>query len=108
MSVLKPVDSAQITSSAQMVTSSTGYKYKVKGVWVMGGATNGTVVLKDGGSSGVAKLTLNVPGITTSGTTFGGYCKIPGDGIIFNTDVYGTLTTAAGCTVFYETIFGGS
>lgn len=68
----------------------------------MGGATNGTVILKDVDTNGTARVTIDVPGITTSGTTFAGYVPFPDDGLSFDTACFAVLTTAAACTIFYE------
>mgnify|MGYP006298602099 FL=1 len=57
----------------------------------------GSVVLKDGGTSGTARLTINV----ASGATSPFPVVIPGEGIVFDTSVYLDLTTVASVTVFY-------
>jgi hypothetical protein len=95
---VKELQSTRVTSSGAI--SSSGCR--VHGIWVMGGATNGTVILKNGGASGTTVLTLDVPGITTSGTTHASFLPIPGDGLWFTTDCYAALTTVAGCTVLFS------
>mgnify|MGYP000335411263 CR=1 FL=1 len=57
----------------------------------------GTVVLKDGGTSGTTRLTINV----ASGATSPFPVVVPGEGIVFDTSVYLDLTTVASVTVFY-------
>lgn len=70
---------------------------RVKGVYLIGGASAGSVTLKDGGSGGSLKLTLNsVAGVSTFQ-----YFLLPGEGMLFNTDVYATITNAASVMVFY-------
>lgn len=69
---------------------------RVKGVYVVPGTTAGTVVIKDGGTSGAA--------VATFGTTAGGsavYIEIPEDGVLCATSSYATITNAASVTVFY-------
>lgn len=95
---VKELQTSRVTASGSI--SSSGCR--VHAIWVMGGATNGTVILKNGGSSGTTVVTIDVPGITTSGTTHGSFIPIPGDGLWFTTDCYATLTTAAACTVFFS------
>lgn len=75
-----------------------GARTRVKGLLISptpGSA--GAVVLKDGGSSGVVRLTVNV----ASGATSPFPVLIPGEGILFDTDVYLDLTTVTSVTVFY-------
>jgi len=68
---------------------------RVKGLVITPGASAGSVVMKDGGSSGTTVFTIN--------TVANGQVEsilIPGEGVIFNTNVYATLTNAT-VTVFY-------
>jgi len=87
--------SASVTSSSSAVATAA----KVLGVHYRAGATAGSVVLKDGGSSGTAKLTINTP----ASAAHAGFVDC-GDGIQFNTDVYATLTQADGVTVIYQAL----
>lgn len=89
--------SGETTSSASIYT---GRAY-VKGIYVRGAATAGTLVLKDGGSSGTSLVTIDTPAQTTSGTFAAIYIPLPDDGILFQTSIYATLTTASACTIFY-------
>lgn len=73
------------------------------GVVMEGAATAGTVVLKDGGASGTAKLTLATPagaGILTQVPV----PVVPGqaDGIVCATDLHVTISTTVRVTVFYS------
>jgi len=68
---------------------------RVKGMVVVPGTGAGSVVLKDGGSSGTTILTI--PTIA-NGEPFN--VVIPAEGVLFETSVYATLTDA-GVTVFY-------
>ena len=68
---------------------------RVKGLVITPGASAGSVALKDGGTSGDTIFTIN--------TVANGQVEsilIPGEGVVFNTSVYATLTNAT-VTVFY-------
>lgn len=74
------------------------YRTRVKGLLVSptpGSA--GAVVVKDGGASGTTRLAINV----ASGATSPFPVVVPGEGILFSTDVYVDVTTVASVTVFY-------
>lgn len=83
-------------SAAERTTSGSAYgaPTRVKGV-VVSFATGGTVELKDGGSSGTSRFKYTAP--AAAGTV---NIIFPGQGILFSTDVYVTLTSAT-ATVFY-------
>lgn len=68
---------------------------RVLGISYLGGATAGTIVLRDGGAGGTIRLTND----TSAGTLADGV-DIPGDGILFTTDVHATLTTVTAITVY--------
>ncbi len=91
------VSTKQLSASGTVFTG----RGKLKGIWFVGGATAGTLVFNDGGSGGTAKLTINTPGITTSGTTGAAYVPIPEDGFLFQTDCYCVITTTAFMTAFF-------
>ena len=82
--------------AAERLTSGTAVatRARVKGL-VVSFATGGTVELKDGGASGTSRFKYTAP--AAAGTT---NIVIPGEGILFETDVYVTLTSAT-ATVFY-------
>lgn len=67
---------------------------RVKGI-VVSFATGGTVELKDGGASGVSRFQYTAP--AAAGTT---NILIPGEGILFETDVHVTLSSAT-ATIFH-------
>jgi hypothetical protein len=86
-------------SAASVSTSTTAiaYRTRVRGLLVSPGSANGSVVLKDGGSSGTTLLT--VPTVA-NGEPFN--VIIPANGIIFETDVYAALSgTGTSAVVFY-------
>lgn len=72
-----------------------GQRTRVRGALIEPGASAGSVVFKDGGSSGTTIMTINT---TAGGDPFP--VLIPGEGVVFTTDVYATLTNAK-VTVFY-------
>lgn len=86
-------------SAASVAASGTavGYRTRVRGLVVNPGSANGTIVLKDGGSSGTALLTLAT---TANGEPFN--ILIPANGVLFETNVYVALTgTGTSAVVFY-------
>lgn len=89
------VATASATATGTLVASS---RAKVLGVYWRAGATAGTIVLRDGGAGGTVRLTLNTPAAVSAG-----FLPIFGGGLVFNTDVHATLTTADGVTIVYDT-----
>lgn len=91
------VKSKELTASGAI--TATGVPCKVLSISGLGGAAAGTVILKDGGSGGTAKLTVDV------GTAATFHHPIKGGGMIFSTDCYAALgggTAPAAVTVEYE------
>jgi len=72
------------------------YRTRVKGYQCISGGTAGDVIFRDGGSSGPIRLQFNIG----TGTQPIGLA-IPGEGILFYTDVHMTLPATAKITVFY-------
>lgn len=72
-------------------------RVRVKGYQCLSGGTAGDIILRDGGASGTIRLEFNVPANTNN--PFANI--IPGEGILFTTDVHVTLPTGAKITVFY-------
>jgi hypothetical protein len=72
-----------------------GARTRVKGIIISPGTSAGSVVLKDGGASGTTVISITT---VANGETFNAI--IPGEGVLFSTDVYATLTNAS-VTVFY-------
>lgn len=70
---------------------------RVKGYQCLSGGTAGDIIFRDGGASGTIRLQFNIPANTNN--PFANL--IPGEGILFTTDVHVTLPTAAKVTVFY-------
>ena len=86
------VKAASNTASATFFAGPT----RVKGIVVTSGASAGALVIKDGGSSGTDKLTINTPAAAGIQNVL-----IPGEGVRFDTDVYVSLTNVTAATVFY-------
>jgi hypothetical protein len=85
--------SSHVEATGTMVTG----RVRVKGYQCLSGGTAGDIILRDGGSGGTIRLQFNIPANTNN--PFANL--IPGEGIVFYTDVYVTLPTGAKITVFY-------
>lgn len=73
-------------------------RVRVKSIYIVPTPSSaGSVAFKDGGSGGTTKLTVNIPNNATGGT----YLLMPGEGILFRTNVYVDITTVASVMVFY-------
>lgn len=83
--------------SAIVEVTDTAYpsRTRVRGLLVVPGGSAGEVVVRDGGAVGTTILFLTT---TANGEPFS--VVIPGNGIVFETDVHVTLTNAT-ATVFY-------
>jgi len=87
------VKAAHVEATGTMVSG----RNRVKGYQCLSGGTAGDIIFRDGGASGTIRLQFNVPANTNN--PFANI--IPGEGILFTTDVHVTLPTAAKVTVFY-------
>jgi len=72
-------------------------RVRLKGYQCLSGGTAGDIIFRDGGASGTIRLQFNIPGNTNNPFSN----LIPGEGILFTTDVHVTLPTAAKVTIFY-------
>ena len=93
MGMQTDVKSAHVEATGTMVSG----RVRVKGYQCLSGGTAGDIILRDGGASGTIRLQFNIPANTNN--PFANL--IPGEGILFTTDVHVTLPTAAKITVFY-------
>ena len=76
-----------------------GSRARVKGFSICATASAaGTLVLKDGGSGGTALIEIDIPS-NSNPNSF--YVLVPGEGVLFSTNIYATLTNMASVTVFY-------
>ena len=72
---------------------------RIKGISICATAsTAGTLLLKDGGSSGTTVVELDIPS-NSNPNSF--YILVPGEGVRCFTNIYATLTNIASVTVFY-------
>ena len=72
---------------------------RVKGFSICATASSaGTLLLKDGGSSGTTLIEVDIPS-NSNPNSF--YTLVPGEGVLFSTDIYATLTGIASVTVYY-------
>jgi len=70
---------------------------RVKAIYIVPTGTAGSVILKDGGSGGTTRATINTVASATQPT----YMLLPGEGILFRTSVYGTVSNVGYVTLFY-------
>jgi hypothetical protein len=87
------VKSSHVEATGTMVSGRT----RVKGYQCLSGGTAGDIIFRDGGASGITRLQFNIPNNTNN--PFANI--IPGEGILFETDVHVTVPTNAKVTVFY-------
>jgi len=91
--------SKPLTTTGQMKGQNDGNigRARVRAIYIVPAAGAGSVVLRDGGASGSIKTTVNTLAASTSST----YMILPGEGLLFNTDVHATVTDVVSVTVFY-------
>ena len=80
-------------------TSTTAFagRTRLKGVVIAAPAAGGTLTVKDGGASGTTRFSLVVP----AGDATVENILIPGEGILFDSDLYVTCPADMPVTVFY-------
>ena len=69
---------------------------RLKAYHCISGGTAGDVIFRDGGASGTVRLQFNI-GTGTQPISL----LVPGEGILFTTDIHVTLPTSAKITTFY-------
>jgi hypothetical protein len=92
--------SLPLTADGQMLDQNSLVigRARVKAIRIIPTASSaGSVVLKDGGASGNTKITVNVFPASTGPD----YMLLPGEGLLFQTDIYADITTIASVTVIY-------
>ena len=91
--------SVPITSSGQFTdqTPTNLARCRVKAVYIVPTATAGSLILRDGGSGGAIKATLNTVASASQPT----YILFPGEGLVFQTAVYGAVTNLGSATIIY-------
>lgn len=70
---------------------------RLKAVSYRGNGLDGSLIFKNGGASGTTLLELDV-GTSDSFTT---YVILPGEGILFQNNIYAALTNVSAITAFY-------
>ena len=86
------VKSAHADATGTMVSGRT----RLKGYQCISGGTAGEIIFRDGGSGGTERLRFNIG----TGTQPIGL-SVPGEGILFTTDLHVTLPATAKATIFY-------
>ena len=91
--------SVPLTSSGQFTDQATNNiaRCRIKSIYIVPGATAGSLVLRDGGSGGTVKATFNTVASATQPT----YMLMPGEGLLFQTAVYGTVSNLGSATIIY-------
>ena len=91
--------SVPLTSSGQFTdqTPTNLARCRVKAVYIIPTATAGSLVLRDGGSGGAVKATINTVASASQPT----YLLFPGEGLVFQTAVYGAVTNLGSATIIY-------
>jgi hypothetical protein len=96
MTMQTDVLSAHIEATGTIVSG----RFRLKGYQCISGGTAGDIIFRDGGASGTIRLRFNI-GTGTQPIAL----PIPGQGILFTTDIHvtvpGTAPNAAKVTVFY-------
>jgi hypothetical protein len=92
MTMQTDVKSAHIEATGTIVNART----RLRGYQCISGGTAGDIIFRDGGASGTIRLQFNIG----TGTQPVGL-PIPGQGILFTTDIHVTLPASAKVTVFY-------
>ena len=92
MTMQTDVLSVHTEATATVVNSRT----RVKAYHCISGGTAGDVIFRDGGSGGTVLLQFNI-GTGTQPITM----PLPGQGILFRTNVHVTLPATSKITVFY-------
>lgn len=93
--------SAVLASTGQFLDqAATGrniLRCRIKAIYMVCAAGAGSVVIRDGGSGGSVVGTFNTP----AGATLTVYLKFPGEGLLCNTNVHGTVTNVTSTIIFY-------
>jgi hypothetical protein len=71
---------------------------RIKTIYAVNGGTAGSVVIREGGASGKILATINTAASTTAGYTI---IPMPGEGILCDSDLHGTVTNTTSMTLIY-------
>jgi len=85
-------------TATRLTATGTAYtsRCRLMAIHARDGASDGTLVIRDGGSGGTVRLTLDTASVAVLDLT------LPGRGVLFKTDCHVTLTNVGGVTLFYE------
>lgn len=91
--------SVPLTASGQFTAQNTNNigRCRIKAVYIVPTGTAGSLVIKDGGSSGSVIATINTVASATQPT----YLLIPGEGLLVQTSPYGAVTSLGSAMIFY-------
>jgi len=92
MSTSTDVKASRVAATGTVVSG----RQRLKGYHISPGGTAGSVTFKDGGAGGTTRVDID---ITTNTSVIFGF--IPGDGVLFSTDIHVTLPLSATVTAFY-------
>ena len=70
---------------------------RIKSIYIVPTASAGSVVFKDGGAGGTTRLTVDTVASATQPT----YLLLPGEGLLFSTNIYVDVTNIGFVMVFY-------
>ena len=91
--------SAVRTTDGQLLDQAgdTIIRARIKSIYIVPSGTAGSVVFKDGGASGATRLTVNTVASATQPT----YMLMPGEGVLFSTNIYVDVSNIGFVMVFY-------
>jgi len=91
--------SAVRTTDGQLLDQAgdTIIRARIKSIYIVPSGSAGSVVFKDGGASGTTRLTVNTVASATQPT----YMLMPGEGVLFSTNIYVDVTSIGSVMVFY-------
>ena len=91
--------SAVRTTDGQLLNQAgdTIIRARIKSIYIVPSGSAGSVVFKDGGASGTTRLTVNTVASATQPT----YMLMPGEGVLFSTNIYVDVTNIGFVMVFY-------
>jgi hypothetical protein len=91
--------SVPLTASGQFTAQNTKNvaRCRIKSIYIVPSGTAGSLVIKDGGTSGNVLVTVNTVASATQPT----YLLMPGEGLLVQTSPYGAVTSLGSATIFY-------
>jgi hypothetical protein len=92
MAMQTDVKAAHVEATGTVVSG----RNRLKAYHCISGGTAGDVIFRDGGASGTIRLQFNI-GTGTQPVVL----PIPGEGVLFTTDIHVTLPATAKITTFY-------